>query len=187
MRLSRFSYYSDFVLYPMAFVGLAGASLMGTSWTGRAEWLCALSAGALLWTLMEYLLHRIAFHAFGCFVPMHSLHHGSPLAFIGTPTWLSMPVLAGIIWVPAWRCFGFSIAGGVTVGVMFGYWWYGVVHHVIHHHAHERSSAYFSDLRTWHMRHHYSPKGGNFGVTTGLWDYVFGTVIGARHRSMVST
>ena len=54
---------------------------------------------------------------------------------------------------------------------MLGYWWYGIVHHVIHHGAHKRSNAYFSELRAWHMRHHYSPKSGNFGVTTGLWDY----------------
>ena len=35
-------------------------------------------------------------------------------------------------------------------------------------------------LRAWHMRHHYSPKSGNFGVTTRLWDHVFGTAISAR-------
>ena len=187
MQLSKFSYYSDFVLYPVVYIGLAAASLRGITWTGGAEWLCALAAGVVLWTLMEYVLHRTALHSVGYFVPMHGLHHSAPLAFIGTPTWLSVSVLAGLIGIPAWLCFGFSLAGGLTVGVMLGYWWYGVVHHVIHHHAHKRSSSYFSELRAWHMRHHYSPKSGNYGVTTGLWDYVFGTAISARNKEMIST
>jgi sterol desaturase/sphingolipid hydroxylase (fatty acid hydroxylase superfamily) len=33
-----------------------------------------------------------------------------------------------------------------------------------------------------HLRHHYSPRPGNFGVTTPLWDHVFGTYIAARHE-----
>jgi sterol desaturase/sphingolipid hydroxylase (fatty acid hydroxylase superfamily) len=36
------------------------------------------------------------------------------------------------------------------------------------------------------MRHHFSPKGGNFGVTTHLWDHVFGTAIRVRDKALVS-
>ncbi len=57
---------------------------------------------------------------------------------------------------------GFNVANGLTVGVMIGYWWYGYVHHVIHHHARKSSSAYFSELRAWHMRHHHSPQARQF-------------------------
>jgi sterol desaturase/sphingolipid hydroxylase (fatty acid hydroxylase superfamily) len=57
---------------------------------------------------------------------------------------------------------------------------------MIHHHAHDSSSGYFNDLRAWHMRHHYSPKHGNFGVTTPLWDRVFGTVIRAHDKAVMS-
>jgi sterol desaturase/sphingolipid hydroxylase (fatty acid hydroxylase superfamily) len=69
---------------------------------------------------------------------------------------------------------------------MIGYWWYGIVHHVIHHRANKSAPGYFNDLRTWHMRHHYSPKEGNFGVTTPVWDHVFGTAIGVRDKAVVS-
>jgi sterol desaturase/sphingolipid hydroxylase (fatty acid hydroxylase superfamily) len=68
---------------------------------------------------------------------------------------------------------------------MLGYWWYGVVHHVIHHHSNTSSPSYFNALRAWHMRHHYSPKSGNFGVTTSLWDHVFGTAISVRGKAAV--
>jgi sterol desaturase/sphingolipid hydroxylase (fatty acid hydroxylase superfamily) len=73
--------------------------------------------------------------------------------------------------------FGLSIATGVTVGVMAGYVYYGLVHHLIHHRRGGASAGYLQGLRASHLRHHYSPQEGNFGVTTGIWDRVFGTVI----------
>jgi sterol desaturase/sphingolipid hydroxylase (fatty acid hydroxylase superfamily) len=60
---------------------------------------------------------------------------------------------------------------------MVGYTIYGLVHHVIHHRRNSPTNKYLNDLRAWHMRHHYSPRSGNFGVTTPLWDHVFGTAI----------
>jgi sterol desaturase/sphingolipid hydroxylase (fatty acid hydroxylase superfamily) len=182
MQLSKITYYSDFVVYPIVISALAAAALVGATWRAGTEWLGAAFAGFILWTFMEYVLHRIALHRVSIFVPMHGLHHSSPLALVGTPLWMSVLVLSGAIGVPTWLCLGFNIAGGVTGGVMLGYWWYGVVHHVIHHHAHKPSHGYFGGLRAWHMRHHYSPRSGNFGVTTALWDYVFGTAIGSPVR-----
>jgi sterol desaturase/sphingolipid hydroxylase (fatty acid hydroxylase superfamily) len=89
--------------------------------------------------------------------------------------------------LPTWYLAGFNLADGLTVGVMLGYWWYGTVHHVIHHHADKPTSPYFKDLRAWHMRHHHSPKHGNFGVTLRLWDYVFGTAIRSRAKAVISS
>ncbi|HEX4242065.1 MAG TPA: sterol desaturase family protein [Steroidobacteraceae bacterium] len=180
MRLSRLSYYSDFVVYPLVLAALAAIDFNRGPRASGIEWIAAAAAGLLLWTLMEYALHRVALHRMAYFSPMHGLHHASPLDLIGTPTWVSVSVLCAGILIPAWACLGFNVADGLTIGVMLGYWWYGIVHHVIHHHASSPSSSYFNELRAWHMRHHYSPKRGNFGVTTGLWDHVFGTAIAAR-------
>ena len=187
MQLSKFSYYSDFVIYPLVVALLTAMSIAHLSWQSGGEWLGACVAGLLLWTLMEYVLHRIALHRVAVFSQMHGLHHASPLAFIGTPTWISVSVLGTGILVPAWWALGFDAADGLTSGVMLGYWWYGIVHHVIHHRSDKSSPAFFNDLRAWHMRHHYSPKSGNFGVTTPLWDHLFGTAIGARGREAVSS
>ena len=184
MQLSKLSYYSDFVVYPLVLMALTAINIHRvTTWVSGAEWLGACMAGLVLWTLAEYALHRIALHRMSYFSPMHGLHHASPLALIGTPSWISVSVLSAAILVPAWLCFGFNVADGLTVGVMLGYWWYGVVHHVIHHRGNGSSFAYFNELRAWHMRHHYSPKSGNFGVTTSVWDHVFGTAIRAHDRA----
>ena len=184
MQLSKLSYYSDFVVYPLVLVTLTAINFSHVTWVSGAEWLGATMVGLTFWTLAEYALHRIALHRMPYFSPMHGLHHASPLAFIGTPSWISVAVLSATILIPAWLCLGFNVADGLTVGVMLGYWWYGVVHHVIHHHANTSSPAYFNDLRAWHMRHHYSPRSGNFGVTTRVWDHVFGTAIRVRDKAV---
>ena len=187
MQLSKLSYYSDFVVYPLVLVALTAANVSHVTWMSGTEWLGAAMAGLVLWTLMEYALHRIALHRMPYFSPMHGEHHAAPLAYIGTPSWISVTVLSLAFLFPVWYFLSFNVADGLTVGVMLGYWWYGVVHHVIHHHANKSSSAYFNDLRAWHMRHHYSPKSGNFGVTTSVWDHVFGTAIGVRDKAAASS
>jgi sterol desaturase/sphingolipid hydroxylase (fatty acid hydroxylase superfamily) len=187
MALSKFSYYSDFVVYPIVVTGLTAANYTHFAAHGTREWLGAYVSGLIIWTLLEYALHRIALHWMPVFSPMHSEHHGEPLALLGTPSWISVSVWLGIVGLPLWWWLGFNLASGITVGIMTGYWWYGYVHHVIHHHARKPSSAYFSDLRAWHMRHHHSPKRGNFGVTTHLWDYIFGTAISARSKAVISS
>jgi sterol desaturase/sphingolipid hydroxylase (fatty acid hydroxylase superfamily) len=185
MRPSKLTYYSDFVIYPAVIAGLACAGLIRSTWPYRTEWLCAAVAGFVTWTFLEYVLHRSVLHRKTHFAPMHGQHHAAPLAYIGTPPWVSVSVLSACFLAPVWWWGGFNVADGVTVGVMLGYWWYGVVHHIIHHHPAGSSPSYFNDLRAWHMRHHYSPRGGNFGVTTSVWDRIFGTAISVRDKAVV--
>jgi sterol desaturase/sphingolipid hydroxylase (fatty acid hydroxylase superfamily) len=186
MRPSKLNYYSDFVVYPAVITALAVVGLADATWAVFGEWLCAGMAGFVFWTLVEYLLHRVVLHGRTYFAPLHGQHHASPLAFIGTPPWISVSVLCATVLIPGRWLLGFNVADGLTVGVMLGYWWYGIVHHIIHHHSNTSSWSYFNDLRAWHMRHHYSPKSGNFGVTTPLWDHVFGTVIHVHGKAVVS-
>jgi sterol desaturase/sphingolipid hydroxylase (fatty acid hydroxylase superfamily) len=187
MQLSKLTYYSDFWVYPLVITALVAVNITYATGHSAPEWLCAGTAGFLLWTLSEYVVHRTILHRTTYFAPAHGAHHASPLAFIGTPCWISVSVLSLVILGPAWLWLGFNVADGLTVGIMLGYWWYGVVHHVIHHHANTSSPSYFNDLRAWHMRHHYSPKSGNFGVTTSVWDHVFGTAINVRDKAVVSS
>jgi sterol desaturase/sphingolipid hydroxylase (fatty acid hydroxylase superfamily) len=36
------------------------------------------------------------------------------------------------------------------------------------------------------MRHHYSPRSGNFGVTTSVWDRIFRTAISVGDKAGVT-
>src|SRR6267154_491636 len=110
MQLSKFSYYSDFVVYPVVLVALTAINIKHVTWTSGTEWLGAGMAGLVLWTLMEYALHRIALHRMPYFSPMHGQHHAAPLALIGTPSWISVSVLSLAFLVPAWVWLGFNVA-----------------------------------------------------------------------------
>ncbi len=177
MILSKTSYYADFWLYPPVLLGLAATGLAGADWRAVGVWAALVVAGFVFWTFLEYLLHRVALHYMPYFSPMHGVHHAAPLSYVGTPTWISFCVWGSFVFAPAWWVGGLPIATSLTFGVMLGYFWYGLVHHVIHHHRNSPTGTYFNGLRTWHLRHHYWPNQGNFGVTTSLWDRVFGTEI----------
>jgi sterol desaturase/sphingolipid hydroxylase (fatty acid hydroxylase superfamily) len=174
MRLNKFGYYGDFVVYPLAVAALAaGAVRVGPLL--QAEWISALGGGMVLWTLMEYLIHRLVLHRPGVFMRMHEAHHAEPRGYIGTPWWISVSTLCMVVGLPAWLGGGLNFAGGLTAGVMVGYWWYGIVHHVIHHRTRTPLAGHFHALRLHHLRHHHGPARCNFGVTTPLWDVLLRT------------
>jgi sterol desaturase/sphingolipid hydroxylase (fatty acid hydroxylase superfamily) len=183
MQLSKVDYYSDYVVYPIVIGALAFAGLYGHSPRDFLSWVLAFLGGLAFWTLFEYVVHRVLLHQFSRFVAAHAMHHAAPKAYIGTPTYVSIPTLVAGIGLPIWFGFGFSIASGALAGVMTGYTWYGLLHHMIHHWKKPPSLRYMRELQTYHMRHHYSPKEGNFGVTTAFWDRLFGTAIGSRALS----
>ncbi len=127
--------------------------------------------GAFLWTLGEYLMHRFAMHELrgrGLASREHLRHHSDRDSLLEK-------------WPVAWT-------GIITVGVFalrpIGGWalalgWiagYGI-YDVLHWRAHRRAprNAYGRWVRKSHFHHHFHAPMRNFGVTTPLWDKVFGT------------
>ena len=171
-RLTKFSYYLDFAIYPLLIVALIllkiefrGLSLVWFRW-----WV----AGFVAWTLIEYWLHRLVFHGVPPAIQkMHLQHHDNPSAWIGVPVWYSL-VLFTIAGAPLFALLGLDRGTGVLIGLLIGYTFYIGVHDAAHH----RSSylwPWFSRLRANHLRHHYHDAQAGFGVTSDVWDRLFGT------------
>jgi len=177
MQLSKTSYYADFVVYAVVILGMTLIAAVTGDWLDRLRWASACTVGIALWTLLEYVLHRFAFHGRTMFAPMHARHHVAPKAYIGTPTWLSLAILAVGIFLPVWGLSSRNVASGVTAGVMLGFFIYGLLHHAIHHRRPRLLMAWLGTATRRHMHHHHAVRGGNYGVTTQLWDLVFGTVL----------
>jgi len=177
MRLSKTAYYADFAIYGAVIT----AAVIITGWRSNVHdfsvWLLAVVGGVIVWTLMEYIIHRYVFHQMPVFSPMHGAHHEAPLAFIGTPTWLSLGVIFGAVFLPAWGLGSLNTASGLAVGFMAGFSWYGLVHHAIHHRKPRLIARRLIVASRRHSQHHYSTQPGNFGVTTSFWDRVFGTTL----------
>jgi sterol desaturase/sphingolipid hydroxylase (fatty acid hydroxylase superfamily) len=172
VRLSKAGYYADFVFYPLVLLLLGGMTLENETVSQMLIWagLCVL--GLALWTLIEYFLHRIILHQVWPFRELHALHHTTPTAMIGTPTWLTAVLICGIVLVPLWWSAGFNLASGLTSGLILGYLWYTLVHHAVHHWR-TRPGSYLHQAKRRHAVHHHSRYPCNFGVTTAFWDRIF--------------
>ena len=151
--------------------------------------------GFFSWTFVEYLLHRYLFHfesetAFGQRIHflVHGIHHVDPQ----DPTRLVMPPLLGI---PIASClfliFRLSL-GPVWVYPYFsfflvGYLCYDYTHFALHHFKPRTRLGIW--LKKNHMSHHYIQPNAHWGVSSPLWDFVFGTLDRpvARKQSSLSS
>jgi dihydroceramide fatty acyl 2-hydroxylase len=155
------------------------ARLPGTS---PERLLASVAAGVLAWTLMEYVLHRFLFH----FKPdeksewqkdasflIHGIHHDYPWdadRLVMPPT--AAIVIGAVLWIPVHFIFG-AYAFSAFAGLIGGYVWYDLTHYYLHHA--KPTTALGKWLRKYHMVHHFATPNVRYGITTPLWDHVFGT------------
>jgi sterol desaturase/sphingolipid hydroxylase (fatty acid hydroxylase superfamily) len=140
----------------------------------------AFAAGAALWTLAEYVLHRFAMHHLhgkGIMSREHLEHHvHSSWDFSVTHlmSWAGMLLVGFGVWMPAvWLLAGPVPAVAVALGWAFGYFFYEYQHAVAHLRA--PSGRYGTWVRRHHFHHHFGHPMANHGVSTLVWDKVFGT------------
>jgi cyclopropane-fatty-acyl-phospholipid synthase len=184
------AYRADFIAYGLGVTALAGWSAT-TAWRGApADAVVALAwvlAGGVLWTALEYALHRGVLHGVEPFRHWHAEHHLRPQARIGSPTLLTAAGFAALVWLPAWALLGPAPAAALTLGVVAGYWAYGLTHHALHHGP--TGPAWLQRRRRWHAVHHAAHRAladGRdsavcFGVTTPFWDRVWGSALAPPH------
>ena len=136
--------------------------------------------GVLIWTLLEYIIHRYVFHYepkshFGkqLHFIVHGVHHDYPndARRLVMPPSISIP-LAIVFWVLFAITFG-RFAPPISAGFGFGYVCYDSIHFAIHHF--EMKRGVWSWLKQYHLRHHYKDDHAGYGVSSPLWDYVFRT------------
>lgn len=150
-------YYFEFVFFPL--VILATAAYYCRSW----QWSAYAALGVLLWTLVEYWGHRSVLHTF-FWHGNHERHHKHPHEFGVYPVW-QMPLVWGAVFIAA--------PADVFCGLMIGYVWFLSLHHVLHH-VRLAQGSWLHNYERWHDQHH-TLTHFNYGVTTQVWDRVFGT------------
>jgi sterol desaturase/sphingolipid hydroxylase (fatty acid hydroxylase superfamily) len=117
--------------------------------------------GVIAWTLVEYITHRFVLHAIA--PVQHGIHHARPREAIDKIFW------------QIWLSFGviYCITEGVVLaGALVAYAWYLLVHYCAHHNP----AILPASLLKHHLDHHRFAN-RNYGVTTKLWDRVFGTML----------
>lgn len=137
-------------------------------------------SGLLVWTLMEYILHRYVFHIDRYFpkakrfhYAVHGVHHEQP----ADKERLFMPPVPGTIIAGFLFAFWYLLLGGFSfafmAGVTNGYLFYSFIHYTVHTNPNTRL---FRDQWFHHALHHYKYPDKAFGVSTPIWDFVFGTM-----------
>lgn len=139
----------------------------------------AFGLGAVGWALTEYLLHRFVFHGASATrlgAVEHRPHHAQVDYF--APWWqkalaalavtaVALPLAVGLV--------GAATGLAFTAGFIGMY----VLYEVLHRRAHTRPprGAYGRWRRRNHFAHHFADPGRALGVTTPVWDLVFGTTL----------
>jgi 4-hydroxysphinganine ceramide fatty acyl 2-hydroxylase len=136
--------------------------------------------GWLIWTLLEYVIHRFVFH----YEPktrlgkvlhfvVHGVHHDYPndASRLVMPPVVSIP-LAFFFYVLFALVFG-RFCPPVMAGLISGYIFYDSLHYATHHFVMRK--GVWSWLKQYHLRHHFQDDHAGYGVSSPLWDYVFRT------------
>ncbi len=153
---------------------------------GMSALLFTFLGGMFFWTFFEYMIHRYVFHyiaeserASRFVYIIHGNHHEYPR----DKERLFMPPVPSLLISSALftLCFlvfsVFNIAGYVFAffpGFVLGYLMYGTMHYAIH--AWNPPFKWMKGLWRNHHLHHYKNEHQGFGVSSTLWDHVFGTM-----------
>ena len=149
------------------------------------QYLVAFPLGTLLWTITEYTIHRFAFHTMPnkdsavlitLHFMFHGIHHKCPLDRYR----LVMPPIVSLTFAFCFYnimtgMFGYNLGCALVAGFALGYLYYDMFHYFCHH-AKIRNS-YIQDMKSYHMAHHFQEPNAGFGVSSKLWDIVFGTTL----------
>jgi sterol desaturase/sphingolipid hydroxylase (fatty acid hydroxylase superfamily) len=141
------------------------------------------AGGFLLFTLVEYLMHRYLFHLPATSLKrekiaytMHGVHHDYPKdkSRLAMPPVLSL-ILATLFFLIFRGLMG-DYAFGFLAGFLMGYTTYLGIHYSIH--AFKVPGNFLKILWHHHSIHHYREPDRAFGVSSPFWDMVFGTMPG---------
>jgi len=146
------------------------------------RWLALAAFGALVWSLVEYAMHRWLFHAPATsessrvvLLLVHGHHHVWP-----DDRWriAATPIQFGSLALLLFGIFSLALPGpdahATFGGAMVGYLAYEAVHYFAHHGRVQ--DGWLGALRRHHMRHHHDDPRSRWGIGSPLWDVVFRTM-----------
>jgi len=176
--LAPFVFWIPFIVWFVARSYLAGLGVLPI--------VATVLAGMLLWSFTEYMLHRFVFHRLGAslagrrfYFVLHGVHHDFPTdtTRLVMPLGVSIPMgvviylLLRLVFTPT---VGAQWIEPVFAGFGIGYLAYDGIHYGTHHFR--MTSPVGRWLKRYHMVHHHTGENARWGVSSPLWDWVFGTM-----------
>ena len=187
--------------YPaiIAYLLLAAASIAGFAWRPAplVPTVGAIVAASVAYPFFWYLIHRNILHSRWMFkVPwlartwkrIHYDHHQDPnhLEVLFGALHTTLPSIAlgvfplgyaiGALWSGSWGLGGAGMGAGLAAlatGLLTTCFYEFV--HCIQHLAYKPKNKRLAEMKRRHMAHHFHDENGNYGITSFVWDRVFGT------------
>lgn len=137
--------------------------------------------GWLTFSWVEYLVHRYLFHISTVTVArekfqyaVHGVHHHHPKDKdrLAMPPVLSIAIATLLLFIL--KLFIGDFVYAFLPGFLVGYAFYLLIHYLVH--IHRAPKNIFRNLWINHGTHHYKDGQIIFGVSSPLWDYVYGTM-----------
>jgi len=174
--VSKWNYWVGFTLdivLGLAFItyGLASHEIGLTT-------LVAVACGWLFFTFIEYAIHRWGYH--GPESPLthvHVFHHHDGDVVVGAPFFYPLGIIAVVIGI-AQLVVPLAIVAVFAGTVLVVYEAQTFIHAIAHRWPGARgirAAGVIKQLRRHHMIHHAGDGSVNFGMSTSLWDRIFGT------------
>ena len=184
--------FTPFYFYTLLSLGLGVAAMISET-RSLTSILFLSSTGVLTWGLVEYLLHRFVFHfdaqsekGRNFVYAMHLSHHANPKTMddLFTSLRVSLPIalcycLLAWALMRSWQAMVY-----LFIGLIAGYFSYEFLHYQAHHRA--PRVRVFRYLKKYHLLHHHQTSALRFGVTSPVFDYLFGT-FKSSHRTVRQT
>ncbi|WP_228853315.1 sterol desaturase family protein [Aegicerativicinus sediminis] len=154
---------------------------------GNFELILFFILGFLTWTLMEYLIHRYAYHdshgnhsTKGIKYIIHGAHHMYP----NDKRRILISPLPALL-ISAFFVLIFYLTLGVrsymfNSGFFIGYTFFMSIHYMVHSLP---SPKRFNFWWRYHLIHHYQQPDRAYGVLTSFWDWVFQTLPEKKRKS----
>jgi len=185
-----------YITYPaiVAYLALAAAAaaLFAARPAPLAPTLIAVGVATLIYPFVWYLLHRFVLHSKWMWKSkllaptwkrIHYDHHQDPnhLEVLFGALHTTLPTIAaatlpvgwaiGSFWGPdaAWGAAAAAFATGLVTTCFYEFV------HCIQHLAYKPKRKWLAEMKRRHMAHHFHDETGNFGITSFLWDRLFGT------------
>lgn len=174
---------SPWIIIPLDAVLIGLILFLGVRYLGvdlaATWWLYPL--GLFSWTLIEYVMHRFAFHFESkreagkkAVYAIHLIHHHYP----NDDQRLFQPPLVNIILAAVFLGVGYLCMGKHAFvfipGLVNGYVLYSFMHYSMH--MFKPPFKFLQPLWRHHHLHHYRFQTKAFGVSSPFWDYIFGTM-----------
>lgn len=180
--------------HPLVIWGMYLPIIIGFPWYASGKYsfntltiAAVFAAGMFFWTFFEYIMHRFVFHmaaeserARKVIYVMHGNHHHFPR----DKERLFMPPVPSLIISSLIFLIMYLFIGNYVFlffpGFMLGYLMYGTMHYAIH--AWNPPFKWMKPLWRNHHLHHYKNEEQGFGVSSTLWDHVFGTMFDLKNE-----